>query len=126
MSETWRLVLGGDYEVSYLGNVRRATAVRGTRAEKMLTRFMATTGYYVVNVRVGRRGRVMHVHALVAEAFIGPRPDGVQVNHIDGVKTNNAPSNLEYVTRAENMAHAARLGLVASGDRHYRRQRRVA
>jgi hypothetical protein len=36
---------------------------------------------------------------------------GKEINHIDGNKANAMLSNLEYVTHAENMAHAARLGL---------------
>ena len=52
------------------------------------------------------------VHKLVAAAFIGPRPEGLEINHIDGDHQNNAASNLEYCTQSENMKHAVRLGLV--------------
>lgn len=55
----------------------------------------------------------MAVASLVAEAFIGPRPSGKEINHIDGDHRNNAAGNLEYVTRRENMQHAYRLGLSA-------------
>jgi hypothetical protein len=50
------------------------------------------------------------VHTLVALAFHGPRPEGHQVNHKDCNPRNNKPSNLEWVTPAENMAHAAMMG----------------
>lgn len=46
------------------------------------------------------------VHALVAAAFIGERPEGLDVNHKDGDKTNNRACNLEYVTRSENVLHS--------------------
>jgi len=49
---------------------------------------------------------------LVAAAFIGPRPPGKEVNHKDGIKTTNAPKNLEYVTHDENMKHAKTFGLL--------------
>lgn len=74
-------------------------------------------GYY--QVRVDRLTR--KVHHLVAEAFIGPRPMGLVVNHIDGDKKNNA--NLEYVTQRENVMHAHRLGLIARSKNSGRRSR---
>jgi hypothetical protein len=46
------------------------------------------------------------------EAFVGPRPDGHEVNHIDGDRENNHLANLEYVTHAENITHAYALGLI--------------
>lgn len=39
------------------------------------------------------------------DAFIGPRPDGLETNHKDGDKSNNRPDNLEYVTKRENCRH---------------------
>ena len=51
------------------------------------------------------------VHRLVAEAFLGgPHPD-LDVNHIDGDKTNNCIENLEWCTREENVRHAVRIGI---------------
>lgn len=57
------------------------------------------------------------LHQLVAEAVYGPKPEGMTVNHKDGNKLNNHPSNLEYATHAENIEHATRLGLMPSGIR---------
>lgn len=46
------------------------------------------------------------LHVLVAEAFIGPRPDGLEVHHIDHDRMNPRVDNLEYVTHQENVALA--------------------
>jgi hypothetical protein len=57
--------------------------------------------------------RTIFVHRLLAMTFL-ETPDsieGLQVNHIDGVKANNAISNLEWVTRSENCLHAYQTGL---------------
>ena len=43
------------------------------------------------------------VHSLIAQAFLGDRPDGLDVDHIDGKKDNNDPSNLRYVTKSQNL-----------------------
>lgn len=51
-------------------------------------------------------------HRLVAEAFHGPCPEGLEVDHVNGVKTDNRASNLEYVTHEENMRRARERGLI--------------
>ncbi|HRE87521.1 MAG TPA: HNH endonuclease [Myxococcota bacterium] len=57
------------------------------------------------------RQYLVSAHRLVWTMTNGPIPDGMVVNHIDGVKANNAISNLEVVTAAENVRHAVRSGL---------------
>ena len=66
-------------------------------------------------------GKPRAIHVLIASAFHGPRPGGMEVNHRDGIKANNRPCNLEYVTRSENMKHCFRSGLGNSptGERHH-------
>lgn len=65
------------------------------------------TGYCYTTFLLDGRKRNVSVHRLVARAFLGspPTSEHTQINHKDGNKSNNAISNLEYVTPAENRAH---------------------
>jgi len=72
---------------------------------------MSSNGYVRVNLYLKTAHRTANVHTLVAETFLGKRPEGMQVNHKDGIKTNNHVSNLEYVSRLENVRHAIMTGL---------------
>lgn len=63
------------------------------------------------------RNKQTLIHRLVAEAFI-PNPDNLSdVNHLDGDKTNNEVSNLEWTSRKLNLLHAMRNGLHANPER---------
>jgi len=55
-------------------------------------------------------GQRFSVHVLVCEAFRGLKPPGREVNHRDSNKANNAPGNLEWLTRRENIHHAIAAG----------------
>ncbi len=112
MVEEWKPVVGweGLYEVSNLGQVKRVGKEQGTKC-KVLRQVLRKDGRYSVSLsRKSKSGHLL-VHALVAAAFIGPKPIGKDVNHIDGNKQNNASSNLEYITRSENIKHSYRLGI---------------
>lgn len=75
-------------------------------------------GYLRVSLRRDKKTIRYLVHRLVAEAFIGTCPEGHEVCHGDGTKTNNVPSNLRYGTRKENVADAIRHGTTARGERN--------
>lgn len=108
--EEWKKVAGWSrYEVSNLGNVRRASdKVSKTIVKKDADKDLS---YYQVGFHQEGKGKTMLVHRVVAEAFLGPCPEGLEVNHKDGDKHNNALTNLEYVTRQQNMRHAKENGL---------------
>lgn len=61
------------------------------------------------------------VHRLVADAFYDGSHDGLEVNHIDGNKSNNFIANLEWCTSSENRKHAFQTGL----QRAYSKQIRI-
>lgn len=103
--EEWQDVLGweGVYQVSNRGRVKRIKPARGTRPGRILsTSYKNAYGYPVCVLRDGDRREACLVHRLVAAVFIGPCPEGHEVNHANGVRDDNRPENLEYVTRAEN------------------------
>jgi len=87
------------------------------RTNKELKLHTNRQGYVTCATKVGgRKGKHMcfKLHRLVALTFL-PNPDlKPEVNHIDGDKRNNSVSNLEWVTRSENMVHASQTGLLTS------------
>jgi len=121
MAEEWRPVVGyeGYYDVSSLGHVRRMKPANSTRIGRTL-KGSADNGYIRVDLSKDNNAIHYRIHQLVSAAFIGPCPEGKQINHKDGIKTNNVVSNLEYVTLSENQLHAYRLGLriPTCGERH--------
>lgn len=120
--EKWLPVVGaeGRYEVSNTGRVRGRVGYLG-RIEDYWTerRLFPVLGYMVVRITSAPNyTRLRRVHQLVAEAFVGPRPPGMQVNHKDLNKLNNSAENLEWVTPGDNTRHAARAGRIAHGVDH--------
>lgn len=101
------------YEVSSLGRVRSLDRYvnhpgggKKLCAGKMLSICINSSGYGVIMLRNGISGRTVSVHRLVAKAFADGYFDGADVNHIDGDKMNNVATNLEWVSRSENITHA--------------------
>lgn len=83
------------------------------KSRKVLKPGRTSKGYMSVMLYDGsspKKPVSVTVHSIVAEAFIGPRPDGMTINHKDFNKTNNAAFNLEYATIAENNKHARDAG----------------
>lgn len=122
--EEWRIVKNHPHvEVSNLGNVRNIWRNQVIQRKPVTHQ----NGYLTVTIRTGvKRGVSRRIHVLVAEAFLGPKLRGMDVNHMDGDKTNNRLENLEYVTRSENLLHSWRIGTSTytpfseRGERHHR------
>lgn len=107
-----------DYEVSNLGRVRRATAARGTCAGRIRTPVLNQKGYATFVFDRRNYPKLRMGHRLVADAFLGPIPEDMQVNHKNGVKSDNRVDNLEIVTNGENRTHAYRtLGVPSNRPR---------
>lgn len=134
-SEQWKLVVGfeGLYEVSDLGRVRsmeRDVLNRWGSMTRKPTKVMALIadkdGYHKVNLYKGKACVMRPVHQVVLEAFMGPRPDGMQTLHKDGSKTNNAPSNLAWGTALENSKDRKAHGTGPNGERNPKAKLTVA
>jgi hypothetical protein len=95
----------GRYEVCEDGKIYN-TNFAGTGKRKEISQYL-TNGYPSVSVVTNKGDRkTVYVHRLLAQYFLGGVPEGHEVNHIDGNPTNNALSNLEVITHAENIQHA--------------------
>ena len=104
MKEIWKDIkeYEGLYQVSNLGRVKRITTGR------VLKPLKHANGYLMVKLSKNSIVYTKTVHRLVAEAFI-PNPEHKsEINHIDENKTNNNVSNLEWMTRKENINHGTR------------------
>jgi hypothetical protein len=107
--ENWKPTteFGGWYEVSDQGRVRRLLGkIRALRAKR--------EGYLYVNLSVNGRTYTRYVHRLVALAFV-PNPENKpEVNHKNGLKSDNRSENLEWATISEQAVHAFKKGLRVS------------
>jgi hypothetical protein len=115
--ETWRAVAGyeGLYEVSDLGRVRslpRDNGLNGTAAGGRVLKgtLSVAAGYVSVKLSANGRKKTMNVHSLVATTFLGPRPEGLVVRHLDGDTCNNNLTNLRYGTPSQNGRDTVRHG----------------
>lgn len=116
----WRKLPGfARYSVSSDGRVRRDVRIY-RQAPAELKQTEKPEGYRVVSL-VADDGRYCrrYVHALVADAFIGPRQPGQVVRHRDGVRSNCSASNLSYGTHTDNAADAIGHGTQVRGSRQH-------
>lgn len=125
MTEVWRAIPGfeGTYEVSDAGRVRSVDRtiyfadgrVRPYRGQ-ILAQYADNFGYPKVTLKKQDRGTRIHVHVVVASAFIGPRPEGQEVCHNDGNSTNCSRGNLRYDTPKGNSADKRLHGTHLEGE----------
>lgn len=100
--EIWKEIFGYEdyYSVSNLGNVKRI------KSKKNLVIKYKKNGYAFVCFSKKGKIKYYHVHRLVAQAFIDNPENKPQVNHINGIKSDNNVRNLEWVTSSENAIHS--------------------
>lgn len=115
MIEEWKEIEGfdGRYSISNLGNIRQnklqykgLNGITYNYEEKILEPITWQSRYLridLINNKKNKKYRLnTYIHKLVAEYFIGERPEGYVIDHIDGNYLNNRVDNLRYVTQKEN------------------------
>ena len=109
----WKDVDGyeGVYQISSAGEVRRIKKCKGAIIGCKKPTVCPSTGYLKVALWEHNKGVTHYIHRLVAIAFV-EGDHTLTVNHIDGNKLNNTPSNLEWITKAENTIHQHETGLM--------------
>ena len=87
--------------------------IKNTLTGKIRKPTLSSIGYYLIDLYNKDMKKKFYLHRLIAEYFVhNPDPvNKIYVNHIDGDKTNNKISNLEWVTPSENIIHAYKTGL---------------
>lgn len=96
------------YEADAIGNIFSVKTGHPNRwlPVHRLTPHLGRDGYPQVQIRVdANKMRNIPVHRLVALAWLGPRPDGYMVHHINSMRDDNRLENLEYVTAFRNAFH---------------------
>lgn len=104
MEEIYKDIIGyeGEYYISNKGNVKSKKA----KVDIILKPRISNCGYLRIALNKNKSKKQYSIHRLVAKAFIPNSENKSQVNHIDGVKTNNFVENLEWVTPSENTTHS--------------------
>ncbi len=123
---TWEPIPGWPrYDINLYGvvksadmHVRAKNGGLAIRKGRILRQVIKANGYAYVTLTTSSKRAQITVHSLVARTFIGVRPDGMNVLHSDGDKTNNYWKNLRYATQAENHADTLKHGHRPQGALH--------
>jgi len=105
--EIWKNIEDApNYMISNFGKVKNI------KTGRILKNSVDKYGYLKVSLMQGNKMLQKRVHRLVAKAFVNGEAPDLIVNHKDGNKLNPHFLNLEWITHAENMAHAVEKGLI--------------
>lgn len=106
--EIWKEIK--DYPLYQVSNLGRVKSLRFGK-ERIIKGGIDTRGYSMMNLTGNNCRESVLTHRLVAKAFIPNLENKPNVNHINGIKTDNRVENLEWCTQRENVIHAFENGL---------------
>jgi hypothetical protein len=114
--EVWKKIPGyhNRYSVSSWGRVRNDETGRLRKISKM----KKGVGYLITNLKENGKGSTLYIHHLVAAAFLGPTPPGLEIRHRDGNSDDCSADNLLFGTRAQNIADKIIHGTQTRGSDH--------
>ncbi len=98
------------YEGQYA--IRRDGVIWSYKRKRALIPHKDSYGYYRVSLCVGGKQKSRTIHRLLMLTYTNKPADKTEINHINGIKTDNRIENLEWVTKGENTLHAMRTGLI--------------
>lgn len=104
----WKQIPGYSlYEASNLGEIRHI------KNKKIRKYTLGQSGYFSLTIRNdnqhnSRSSSSVKVHKLISLTFIGTKPNGYQVDHINRIRTDNRVENLRVVSREENLLNRGR------------------
>ena len=110
--EIWKPIKGyeGIYEISNFGRGVKSLDRHWSPGEKILQSTFSEDGYLQINLYKDKIHRNIKIHRLVAETFIPNLNNYPQINHKNGIKTDNRVENLEWCTHQENIDHVFEIG----------------
>lgn len=109
MIETWKDINNyiGIYQISNIGRIKSLPKYNGIGKIKFLKPYSVGKGYLGVKLK----NKNYSIHRLVGEYFIDNPDNKTQINHKNGIKTDNRVENLEWSTPKENINHAIKIGI---------------
>lgn len=117
MNEVWLPIKGFEdrYKVSSIGNIY------SIKNDRVLANCKDKYGYCVVTLWNNGVKKQVKIHQLVCDAFLGPKPQGLTINHKNFNRSDNSLENLEYTSKRYNTLHKQNIGnIYEDGNKGFR------